>query len=123
MVVRGWDACGLLAPYKPELAQQCIDKANAAMCDTEHPFYPLFTSNDRTQPPPGGEEPTPGPCEVGADGPSAGDAEEQQIGERADAIIAAAAEAGPVAPANAGKRPLPEGGKLFPIFAKQAKKG
>ena len=87
MVVRGWDACGLLAPYKPELAQQCIDKANAAMVDTEHPFYPLFPSNDRTQPPPGGEEPTPGPCEVGVDGPSAGDAEEQQSGERADAII------------------------------------
>jgi hypothetical protein len=118
MVVRGWDACGLLAPFKPELKEECHRKALAAMSDPEHAYYPLFPSNDRSQPPPGGDEPTPGPNEVGDGSAALVSTEEQEIAARAEAVMATAAT--PRGPAKrAGEQPT----KLFAIFTKRAKTG
>lgn len=123
MIVRGWDACGLLAPYKPELKDECHAKAMAAMSDPEHAYYPLFPNHDRTAPPPGGEEPTPDPVEVGDDSSApTDDPEQRSISERAEAIMAMDASASAAAaPAKRARSEQPS--KLFPIFAKQAKIG
>jgi hypothetical protein len=119
MVLRGWDACGLLAPFKDELAGQCAAKACAAMCDTEHPLYPLFPNGDRAQPP-CGTEPTPGPIEDGTADLILEDEERQRIEQHADVILASEPAV------EAAKRPRPNQAasvKLFPIFAKRAKTG
>ena len=121
VVVRGWDACGLLAPYKPDLKEECHKKALAATSDPEHAYYPLFPSNDRTQPPPGGEEPTPGPDEVGDGSAAVIGAAEQNIADRAEAVMAAASA--PAAPLGQTKRAAEQPSKLFSIFTKRAKAG
>jgi hypothetical protein len=121
MVIRGWDACGLLAPFKPELKDECYQKALAAIGDPEHPYYPLFPNHDRSQPPPGDEEPTPGPVEAGVSSamPMSTDPEEQNITERADAVMAQqTAAAAPAAPAKRGPE---HNSKLYSIFTKRAK--
>jgi hypothetical protein len=59
------------------------------MRDPDHSCYPLFPNSDRTQPPPDGEEPTPGAVEVGSDGPALLDdnIDVQCITERAGAVM------------------------------------
>jgi hypothetical protein len=116
MVIRGWDACGLLSPYKPELREECHQKALAAMSDPEHAYYPLFPNSDRSQPPPGGEEPTPSPIEAGDSSSVLESADE----ERAEAIMAQqTAAAAPLVPAKRAQQPS----KLYSIFNKRAKTG
>ena len=121
VVVRGWDACGLLAPYKPDLKEECHKKALAATSDPEHAYHPLFPTNDRTQPPPGGEEPTPGPDEVGDGSAAVIGAAEQNIADRAEAVMAAASAS--AAPLGQTKRAAEQASKLFSIFTKRAKTG
>jgi hypothetical protein len=122
MITRGWDACGLLTPYKEELKDEAYAKALAAMSDPEHPYYPLFPSNDRTQPPPNGEEPTPGAVEAGSDSTALldGDQDMQCITERAEAVMMLQDKPDPRgAPAKRKCAEQPD--KLYPMFAKRSK--
>lgn len=109
----------MLTPYKAELKEEAYAKALAAMSDPEHSYYPLFPNNDRTQPPPDGEEPTPGVVEVGSDGAALLDDELdlQCITEHAEAVMVQQDDPAPAAaPAKRTRPEQPD--KLYPMFAK-----
>jgi hypothetical protein len=39
-VLKGWDACGLLTPFKPDLREAALEKACAAAVLEHHPLFP-----------------------------------------------------------------------------------
>jgi hypothetical protein len=51
MVVRGWQKCGLRAPFD-DSKEEVLQQAQLAMTDSDHPLFPLFPNGDRTQLPP-----------------------------------------------------------------------
>jgi hypothetical protein len=42
LVFKGWDACNLLTPFKPDLREIALEKACAAAVFEGHQHYPLF---------------------------------------------------------------------------------
>ena len=121
IVLNGWDASGLLAPFKEETAATALKHAKLATIDPKHPYYPLFPAKPNTDPEHG--EPSPPDTEV-SDYTALDDTDDRQIAvDLALADVDEQAAQPAAAPAQKrGAIAMSSGQQLYPMFGQLAKR-
>lgn len=115
LVLNGWDASGLLAPFKEETKAAALRTAKLANIDPTHPYFPLFPSSVNTEE----GEPDPTDCDAAEDDAEGGELERQvtvDLGLAALQAGRAEAEADAPRPKRRGIT-MSSGQQMYPMFS------